>query len=163
MKVRWLILVVSFCCSAQALAQPKSIGFETLDSLQKQEPRPVIVFLHAEWCKYCEAMKQTTFLNEEVIELLNTNFYFVSFDGETKEDVRFLGNTFRFKPSGNGIGVHELAHQLGSNNGTLTYPMMVFMNEQFEILYQHAGFVNAKDLGKILEDLVEFEGAGGNE
>lgn len=131
-------------------AQDYALTFEGLDSLKKKESRPVVVFLHAPWCNFCENMKQTTFKSPEVKKLLLEDFYFVSFDGESKEDVTFLGNTFKYKPTGANTGMHELAEQLGTKNGTVSYPTVTFLNEKYEIIYQYDGYISAKRLKKTL-------------
>jgi len=134
-------------------AQFKHFSFEQLDSLQKIEKRPVVVFLHTSWCKYCGTMKNTTFKNDEVIKLLKQKFYFVSLDIEEKKDIHFRGHTFRYKPTGNNTGVHELAGQLGTINGQLAYPSICFLNADYEIIHQQEGYMPAKKLLYILNQL----------
>lgn len=136
-------------------AQEYALNFEALEQLQKEEPRPVIVFLHAPWCKFCENMKQTTFNNPEIKKILSEEYYFVSFDGESTEDVTFLGKTFKYKPTGANTGIHELAEQIGTKNGLVAYPTLVFLNNDYEILYQNEGFLSAKRLKKALKALLE--------
>ncbi|OEK02151.1 hypothetical protein BFP97_11730 [Roseivirga sp. 4D4] len=137
-----------------AHAQDYALSFEKLEAVQKTDPKPMVVFLHAPWCNFCENMKQTTFQNEEVKKLLTRDFHFVSFDGESKEDVSFLGQTFKYKPTGANTGTHELAQQLGAKEGVVAYPTLVFLNDQYEILHQHDAFVNAKQLKKVLKRLL---------
>lgn len=131
-----------------------ALSFEKLEILQKNASKPVVVFLHAPWCNFCENMKHTTFNNEEVKKLLTEEFYFVSFDGESKEDVTFLRNTFKYKPNGANTGVHELAEQLGTKNGVVSYPTLVFLNEKYEILHQNNGFLTAKQMKKVLNKIL---------
>jgi thioredoxin-related protein len=121
--------------------------------LQKEEKKPVVVFLHTSWCKFCGAMKNTTFKNNEVINLLNKKFYFVSFDVEEKQKVFFRGHTFRYKPTGVNTGVHELAEQLGTIKGTLSYPAICFLNTDYEIIHQQEGYVAAKKFVFILNKI----------
>ena len=154
--MRKMLLTIKTCLllgTASALAQNQAITFEALDSLQKQAPRPVVVFLHADWCKFCQGMKNTTFMDNKVNETLSEKFYFVSFDGESKEDVTFLNYTFRYKPTGVNTGVHELAEQLGGKNGVVSYPTVTFLNAKYEILYQHDGFLSARKLLRVLNKM----------
>lgn len=144
--------------TSSAFAQGYGVSFEALDSLQKQSARPIVVFLHTDWCKFCANMKNTTFQNDEVKELLNDKFYFVSFNGESKEDVKLLGNTFSYKPTGANTGVHELAEQLGTKDGEVSYPTITFLNAQYEILYQHNSFISAKNMRKTLTRLLKSAG-----
>jgi thioredoxin-related protein len=154
-KLIFSILLIALVGVESLNAQDYALNFEALDSLQKKEPRPMIVFLHAPWCKFCENMKQTTFKSQEVKKILSEEFYFVSFDGESKEDVTFLGNTFKYKPTGANTGVHELAKQLGTKEGVVSYPTIVFLNEKYEILYQNDGFLSAKKLKKVLDTVIQ--------
>lgn len=147
-----LMFIALFGASALK-GQDYALTFEKLEELQNEESKPVVVFLHAPWCNFCENMKQTTFKNDEVKELLSEDFYFVSFDGESKENVTFLGNTFKFKPTGANTGIHELAEQLGSKDGVVSYPTIVFLNEEYEILHQEDAFLSAKQLKKVLKRL----------
>ncbi len=149
-----IVLILTCVLLAQlARAQMKQVKFEQLDSLQKIESRPVVIFFHTSWCKYCSSMKHTTFKNDKVIQLLNEKFYFVSFNVEEREDILFRGSLFKYKPTGANTGVHELAEQLGSINGELAYPGICFLNTKNEILYQGEGYISPKDFLFILTRL----------
>ncbi|MFY0688043.1 MAG: thioredoxin family protein [Cyclobacteriaceae bacterium] len=107
--------------------------------------RPVVVFLHTDWCKYCQAMKQTTWKNKEVLDALE-DYYFISFDGESKDPVEFLGKTFKYRPTGKKTGIHDIATQLGSIDGQVNYPTTVILSPNYEILFQHNAYLPAKDM-----------------
>ncbi|HLU88853.1 MAG TPA: thioredoxin family protein, partial [Cyclobacteriaceae bacterium] len=128
-----------------------SATFQQLDSLQKNEARPVMVFIHSDWCKYCEAMEQVTFEDQRVSKLLTQNFYGISLDAEDQRDIRLLGKTFRFKPTGNGTGRHELAEELAAVNGGITFPTLCFLNADYEIIYQHQGYLSPEQLLQLLK------------
>lgn len=147
-----LILTIIFMAKF-SFGQIKQMKFEQLDSLQKAEERPVLVFLHTSWCKYCSTMKNTTFENSEVIQLLNQSFYFVSLDIEDKKDIFFRRHAFKYKPTGSNTGVHELAVQLGTINGALAYPGICFLNRDYEIVHQQGGYLPAKELLYLLKQL----------
>lgn len=127
-------------------------SFADLDSLMARDQRPVAVFLHAEWCKFCKNMEQTTFSDEKVIEQLNNKYYFISFDGEQKEDVTFQNHVFRYQPKGRNTGTHELAVALGTVEGELTYPTLAILNPDYEIVFQYNAFLTAKELSRVLEE-----------
>ncbi|MFY0591036.1 thioredoxin family protein [Roseivirga sp.] len=156
MKYRFIIFFVFFAFGITAsFAQSSAISFPELEIQHQKSPRPVIVFLHAPWCQFCDNMKRTTFQDDEAMKVLSENFYFVSFDGESKADVKFLGNTFRYKPTGANTGVHELAEQLGTKNGLVSYPTVTFLNEKYEIIYQNDGFLSARKLKQMLRKVLE--------
>lgn len=127
-----------------------SYTFEEVDSLQSVAARPIVVFIQADWCKYCKIMENTTLQDPTIIKVLQEKFYFISFDGEEERDILFREHTFRFKPRGQGTGVHELAEQLGTIDGQLSYPTICILNEKEEIVFQYTGFLKAKVFRKIL-------------
>lgn len=135
-----------------AYAQPEhAISFQQLDSLQKVEERPVLVFIHTDWCRYCQHMKHTTFQNEKVKACLDTAYYFVSLNAEMKDDISIKGQTFRYQPTGNETGQHELAQALGSVEGKLSFPTLCFLNESYEIIYQQLGYIRSEQLVSTLK------------
>ncbi|MFD3004019.1 thioredoxin family protein [Pontibacter toksunensis] len=153
MKSLLLVVVlagVAILLSQPTFAQPNSFPFGQLESLQKEERRPMVVFISTDWCRYCSGMKLSTFRDEQVVKLLNASFYFVSLNAEEKKDISFYGHTYKYKPTGNETGVHELAEQLGSIKGQLSYPTLSVLNADMEIMYQYGGFLSAKELVFIL-------------
>ena len=142
-------VVLSLCSSAQL----PQISFYQLDSLQKTESRNVVVLIHTDWCKYCRAMEETTFKNPAVVKILSSKFYFVTLNAEEKHDIFFNGHTFKFKPTGSGIVVHELAEQLGTVKGDMVFPTLCFLNSKNEIFYQNRDYINARDLKAILDKI----------
>ena len=155
-KVLIMILIFgSILLPALSFSQIKQYQFEQIDSLQKTEKRIVVVFIHTNWCKYCEAMKHTTFKNKELINTLNKNFYFIDFDAEEKRSIAFNNNTFHYKPTGNQTGINELAEQLGDINGKVSFPGLCILDADNKIIYQHNEFLSAKNFKAILHKLME--------
>lgn len=152
-RKKWKVLIGVALLSTQGFAQINTYQFEQLDSLQKIEKRKVVVFIHTDWCKYCQAMKNTTFKNPGIIREMNGQFYFIALDAEYKHDISYFGQTFSYKPTGLNAGTHDLANALGTQNGIVSYPGLCILNENNEIIFQHNQFMNADDLLHILEKL----------
>jgi len=125
--------------------------FSDLEDLMAKEERLIAVFLHADWCKFCRNMEQTTLKNKRVINWLNTEYYFISFDGEQKEAVEFNDHVFDYEPRGRNSGIHELARALGSMGGELTFPAFVILNSEYEIVFQYNAFLTAGAMADILQ------------
>jgi thioredoxin-related protein len=136
-----------------ALPQLKSYTFEQIDSLQKIEKRNVVIFVHTDWCRYCLTMQNTTFKDSSIIHKLNTQFYFIDLNAEQKEDILFVGYTFKYKPTGTNTGIHELAEQLATVDSQVAYPTLCFLNSNNEIIFQYNRFINSADLSNILTRL----------
>lgn len=151
-----LALIIFFLgITSAGFCQLQSRSFEAIDSLQLIQKKKIIVFIHTDWCKYCQRMKVTTFKNAEVIEKLNSDFYFLDLNAEEKRDINFNNQTFKYKPSGNNVGVHELALQLGTMNNQIVYPVLCVLNEKNEIILQYGSYLGPKDFKLLLEKLKE--------
>lgn len=154
MKKLFLILLF-FGTTFSGFCQLKSRTFEEIDSLQQIQRRKIIVFIHTDWCQFCQRMKSTTFKNQEIIQQLNDDFYFIDFSAEEKRDISFQNKTFQFKPTGNNVGVHELALQLGTINKQITYPVLCVLNEKNEIIFQYNNYLSQRDFKQLLQKLKE--------
>lgn len=155
MRKKLLLLSLLFGVIPSGFAQLNLVFFEQIDSLQNIDKRKVIVFIHTDWCQFCHAMKNTTLKNKNIIKELNDNFYFIDFNAEEKRTITFNKATFKFKPTGNTSGIHELAIQLGTVNKQLNYPILCILNDVNEIIFQHSGYLNPKELNLILAKLKE--------
>lgn len=136
-----------------SFAQLKTHSFEEVAQLSKENPKPIVVFIHTSWCKYCKMMENSTFKNPAVIKELNENFYFISFDAESKKEITFHNHTFRFKPTGTNTGVHELATALATIDGQVIYPTLTILGTDYSILLQKPSYINDRGLLLILEEL----------
>jgi thioredoxin-related protein len=144
-------IAVTLMIGQAACAQPTSVQFEQVDSLQAVVQRPVVVYMHTTWCKFCALMKNTTFKDKDVVKRLNTNFYFISFDAEEKRDIAFLGQVFKYKPSGVNTGMNQLAEYFAAAAGTTAYPAILFLTADKKIAFTVQGYISSKELMEILK------------
>lgn len=151
MKNTLLLLLVLFYAMPSGFAQLKTHTFQEAEQLSKVNPKPIVVFIHTSWCNYCKMMEKSTFKNKEVVAELNDNFYFVSFDAETKEQILFNNHTFNFKPTGTNTGIHELATALATINGQVVYPTVTILGTDQSILFQQDSVIRAKAMLSILQ------------
>lgn len=150
-----VLIIFFFGITSTGFCQLQSRSFEVIDSLQQIQKKKIIVFIHTDWCQYCQKMKSTTFKNQEIIQSLNSDFYFIDFNAEEKRDISFNNQTFKYQPTGNNVGVHELALQLGTMNNQIVYPVLCVLNEKNEIILQYNNYLSPKDFKVLLEKLKE--------
>jgi thioredoxin-related protein len=152
-----IIKIMSLCISLAsvqlAVAQMEGVTFEQADSLQQLDARPIVVFIGTDWCRYCKKMTHTTFQAAAVVDLLSQHYYFVAFNAEDKNSIRFGGHDFHFKPTGTNTGIHELAEALATIDGQVSYPTVCMLNKQYEIIFQYAGFIGEQEFTRVLEEL----------
>lgn len=150
---KWFYIVFFFWAIPSGFAQLKIHTFEEAEQLAVKNPKPFAIFTHTSWCKICKMMENSTFKNPEIIKVLNTDFYFISLDAESKEDIFFNNHRFKFKPQGRNTGIHELATALATIDSEVIYPTLTILEADFSILFQRHSLLNAKDLLVILEKI----------
>ena len=126
----------------------KWMTFEEAVEKSKTEKRKVFIDVYTDWCGWCKVMDKNTFSEPHVAKILNEQFYPVKFNAEQKEDVVFNGTTFKFVPSGS-KGYHQLAAALLNNQ--LSYPTVVFLDEDFRLIQPLAGYQKAPEIHKIIQ------------
>lgn len=131
-------------------AQNRIVKFEEIKTLQDKAPKPIVVLIMTSWCKYCHAMKNTMTKDKKVATLLNERFYTVFLDAEDRNDIFFAGRVFKHK-----TGLHQLARELGTIKGQISYPSITVLNVKNEIIYQHDGFLSPRTMLNILEKVAE--------
>ena len=129
--------------------------FDELEILQTIQERPVVVFIHTDWCGYCRKMENTTFEWGELVDTLNNRFHFIKLDAEYKEDITYKGNTFKFVETGVDTGVHELASALAVIDGKISYPTICVLNPDDEYVFRNPGFMTAEALLEVLKAVLE--------
>ncbi len=128
------------------------ISIEDLEAAQANEPRKVIIDVYTDWCGWCKRMDKTTFKNEELVNYLNSNYYAVKLDGEDKDIIKFRGQEFEFVASGR-RGYNKIAYEL--LRGKMSYPSIVFLDENLDVLQAFKGFRKAEELMPIIKYLGE--------
>jgi len=148
-RLIWIILI-GVLQSNFTIAQFNSNSIIQLEQAMIKQPKPVIVFLHASWCSYCILMQKKTWQNQDLVNRLNNDFYFVSFDVEHKNDITFFNKTYHFQKKGINGGIHQMAQLFSSKN---EYPTVIFYNKNFEKIYEYNGYLKAENMLLLLNNL----------
>jgi thioredoxin-related protein len=151
MKKYFFILLFFFLAITSGFAQLKTYTFEEAEKLSKENTKPFVIFIQTSWCKYCKMMENSTFKNAEIIAILNSKFYFIELDAESKYDIRFNNNIFQYKPNGVNIGIHELATALATIDSQVVYPTLTILQTDYSVLFQKHSFINTKELLIVLK------------
>ncbi len=139
------ILFAFVLISANTFAQ-KSIQWHSLTEaieLNKTEPRNFIVDVYTDWCGWCKRMDAQTFSNQVIADYVNANFYAVKFNAEQRENIIIGEKEYKFVDNGR-RGYHEMAVVL--TKGRLSYPTIVYLDDELRHLDVVPGFVNAQQL-----------------
>ena len=97
-------------------------------------------------------MDRNTFTDPDVIDNINKNFIPVKFDAEYQNSVVFNNNSYKYIRTGR-KGINELAYNL--TNGNLSYPMTIFLDENYNIITLLPGYHKPKFYNLVLKYIGE--------
>ena len=130
----------------------KWVNWEEAIELNKTAPRKVVVDVYTDWCGWCKKMDKATFQDEEIADYLNENFYAIRFNAETREDISLGDQVYKYVKK-DGKGYHELAAKI--TYGRLSYPTIVFLDEELEVIQPIAGFKDPEKFTMIITYFAE--------
>jgi thioredoxin-related protein len=139
-----LFVYVLSCSLLEVKGQAlKWTALEHLQDSLRAQARPLMVFIHTDWCKYCQMQQKTTFRDPELVDILNQKFYCLRLNAEEQKALKFLGRTYASGASGR---FHSLARMLGLENGKLLFPTTVFYFPDSNGFKRFQGLQQAGDL-----------------
>ncbi|MDF2449351.1 MAG: thioredoxin-related protein [Bacteroidota bacterium] len=130
------------------------VTFDEAYRLCKKNPRPIMVDIYTTWCGPCKLMRTQTFGNPQIAEYINSNFYAVKLDAESKDSVKFDSYVFVSTDASNPKAPHQFAASILDNQ--LAYPSIVFLNNQIQRLDILKGFMPPKSF----EPILNYYGSG---
>lgn len=129
--------------------------FSEAVELQKKVPKPIMVDVYTSWCGPCKMMSANTFGNEIIAKYLGEHFYAVKFNAETRDSVAFNGVVFKNNnPLETKRPVHDFA--ISILDGKLSYPSVVFLDEDIKRIHTVVGYYPAVQF----EPILKFLGSG---
>lgn len=131
-----------------ASAQVEWLTWEQAMERQATAPRKIIVDVYTDWCGWCKEMDRRTFSDPGIAAQISSSFYAVKLNAEQAGDLRFRGKTFTLESAGR-RPTHALAREL--LNGKMSYPSVVFLSEQTEVIQAVPGFHAAEEFQKIVQ------------
>ncbi len=130
------------------------ISIEQLNEMYYNDPKPILVDVYTNWCGWCKQMDKTTYENEKLVSYVNTHYYAVKFNAESRDSLSFnkkkYGYDARYKSS-------ELAKFLLFGN--MQYPTTVFLSSIDAQPAPLVGFMKAKEMEAPLKYFGEKENA----
>ena len=145
-----IIVLLSINSFSQEKVEPSPIlwyNIEQAMEMTKENPKPIIIDVYTDWCGWCVKMMRTTFASPNIANYINTNFYPVRFDAETKDTITYKGKQYV-----NQGKTHDLAIELLDKR--LSYPTIIFLDKTGK-KFNIPGYLSVKDIEPLLIYFVE--------
>jgi len=136
-----VLFVLGFFANAEAQNRIRWMTWEEALAAHEKEPKKFVVDIYTKWCGWCKKMDKSTFQKDDIAKYVNNHFYAVKFNAETKEDIEFNGQTYKYVSKGR-KGYHQLA--VAITQGQLSYPTVVFLDEKLNLIQPIPGFQDAQ-------------------
>jgi len=152
----FLLTFLLFLCTltvAQEVKAVRWLTFEQLEDSLNTKPKKVFIDFYTGWCTYCRKMDKVVFTKSEVIELLNEEYYSVRFDAESESEITFGGQILANDQIGKSRSpVHQIAQLLALRNGQFAPPVLVVLDEEFNIKARYFEYMDSKRIVKALRE-----------
>ena len=134
----------------------KWVEINELDKLMAKEAKKIIIFFYRPGCPYCDEMKKTTLVDQDIIKLINDNFYAVMFDGRSKESALLNGVTYKNQEQDTNIQNNHDLHKtlVDPYNGGIYWPSTVFLNENYQKLRSYPGLQKPAQFPRLLQNMI---------
>lgn len=134
------------------LSKIEWLDFETAIDKNKKHKKLIFIDVYTKWCGWCKKMDATTFQNPEVIKYMNTYFYAVKMDAESKDPIAYKDKLYEWKSYGR-AGYNTLAVSLLDSK--MSFPSFVVLSKRETKLGKIIGY---KDVNGMMAELKKYVG-----
>ena len=102
--------------------------------------------IYTSWCYWCKVMDKKTYTNSKVISYINSHFYAVKVNAETKDILKWDNKEYDYNP---GNKVNDFA--LYATRGQLAFPNTIIFGDLNQEPTSIPGFMEPKEIEVILK------------
>ena len=146
-----LMLVLSNAAFSQSEEAVHWLSFEQLEDSLQANPKKVFIDFYADWCGPCLKMQRDVFTDEEIVKILNDDYYAVKMNVESTDTIHFGNETFINERAHRRNPVHQIPVLMASQKGKqFSLPALIFLDEKFQAEARYFQYLNVEQLSKIL-------------
>ena len=120
------------------------------EAMMESNDLPFLVWIHDPDCETCQEAELRVFVGEN-IRKLSFDFNAIKLSGKEHAIIETRGKTFRFDEE---KGHHELALALTGATNTMSYPQVVFLDKEMNIIAALSGNIEKKEMNTLLTYVV---------
>lgn len=130
---------------------------EQADKEFQKVQKPFLIDVYTDWCSWCKHMLKTTYSNPNIAAYINTNFYPVQINAETRDTLTFRGKKYESVLVGQRRGKDVYNNTLASAllNNKMSYPTTVFISRDSKLTLPVPSYMNTSQIEPILVYFVE--------
>ena len=137
--------------TANLLQISKNWGVAAIDK-NAENKKFIFIDVYTDWCGWCKKMDASTFLDKEVVKYMNTHFYAVKMNAESKEPIAYKGQLYEYKQYNAKAGYNTLA--VGLLDAKMSFPSFVVLNKNEVKKGKIMGYKDATTLLTLLKGYV---------
>jgi len=122
------------------------LSISEVNTKLKSDPKPIIMDIYTSWCYWCKVMDKKTYTNSKVISYINSHFYAVKVNAETKDVLKWDNKEYDYNP---GNKVNDFA--LYATGGELAFPNTIIFQKMQSQPASVPGFMEPKEIEVILK------------
>jgi thioredoxin-related protein len=132
------VLFITGCASQSTeLPDVQWVSLEQAQDFASIDGRKIMVDVYTDWCEFCKKLEETVYPDSTVRLSLNTFYHSVKLNGESDQEVTFNGET---------MSMYQFAQRLGVRS----YPTILFIDSNGELILQINGFMPVTDFQNML-------------
>lgn len=140
--------IIYFSVQSQNSTTVNWISFEEAVKKNETNPKKFLIDVYTDWCGWCKKLDATTFKNQTIAAYINEYFWAVKLDAEYPDTIKLGSQIFVNENPNARRSAHQLAIAL--LNGKMTYPSIVYLDENLELLQAIPGYYDASGIEPIL-------------
>lgn len=145
-KALFIAVMVVFL-GGSSNAQVKPVPARHIDSLMSRQAKPMLVLLSTEWCKFCYLQK-SQIKKSDRLQTHSDRFYYVEFDAESNEQVRFNQQNYQYPANTTSRAIHPLAIALNGSE-RVSFPSVIVLDPTYRVVFRHQGILTKKQLNEL--------------
>lgn len=149
MKNLLVLLVLLF--PVLTFGQNKS-AFTPLSNINNEQSIKIIL-VSADWCKICSKTKKLIHSSEKIKSYISNEIQFFEFDIDENKSISLNNKTYHYVPNGVNSGRHEFQNFLFPKGIKDSYPAMIILNSENEIIQRFTGYLTEKEWLRLLNSL----------